>query len=130
MKDDIKTEWVARLRNQREKKYKQGKNVLKQAVSYSDTPEFCCLGVLCDMAEEAGVVSSQPDLDDEENTPWEYGNEQGSSVETLPKAVREWAGIPDGNPMVFFEDGISSLADLNDSGHSFEEIADVIEKQL
>jgi hypothetical protein len=46
----------------------------------------------------------------------------------LPLSVVEWSGVGEGNPLV--NDGDSSLAKLNDGGSTFNEIADVIEKQF
>jgi hypothetical protein len=50
MNPEIKASWVEALRSE---EYKQGANALHR------NGTFCCLGVLCDLAEKAGVVTSE-----------------------------------------------------------------------
>ena len=122
MKEDIKNKWVAALRSG---DYKQGRNALEK------NGEFCCLGVLSDLSIKedictkkakdisgAGLVTFYDKFD---NFGWEG---------TLPRAVKEWAGMKD--TVGTLPDGAevkSSLLQLNDSAkYSFEQIADVIER--
>lgn len=121
MDQAIKEQWVTALRSG---EYRQGKRYLHQS------NEYCCLGVLCDLAVKAGVLTPErrttaPIISYEEET------------STLPESVSRWAGltVPGGravvdNPSVDFAGGRISLAELNDEGHSFREIADVIERSF
>ena len=57
----------------------------------------------------------------------------GGFIASLPLSVCEWLGIPLDNVnvngmMEGVEGGMINLAELNDSGFTFEEIADVIER--
>lgn len=113
MNEDVKKAWVAALRSG---KYKQGRGSLR-------TPdgEFCCWGVLCDLAPKDVMR-------DEDWNVWALA----------PDAVIEWAGLPDrasGTPRVKIAKCRSGaptpLATLNDThGATFDEIADAIEAQL
>jgi len=116
MKQDIKELWVEALRSGR---YEQGTGVLVNEENY------CCLGVLCDIAIREGLpleVSFNGD-----------GVKCFNGVGVyLPYAVREWAGLDRDNPRVYLSDDLSdeSLSLLNDSWVSFHQIADVIEYGL
>lgn len=117
MNAKIKRKWVSALRSG---DYTQGKNKLAHRGSY------CCLGVLCDLyTKETGKK-------------WRDRKDEDYQQEQLPKAVQEWADL-DENPGVRGialkeEDGyakeIPSLAEMNDNGFTFAEIAAVISKQL
>jgi hypothetical protein len=137
VKEDIKKKWLAALRSG---EYVQGQSLLK-------TPDgnYCCLGVLCDLARKAGVVKVK-------NVTTDYGDEVAPMVITdtyfisatdpndksdidLPGAVQDWAGLDSSNPRVIdtnssYESKNELLSSLNDSGRTFEEIADLIEDQL
>lgn len=144
--DKIKAEWVAELRSG---KYRQAVNYLNVV----DSNEYCCLGVLCRLAEQDNVVDSQ----------LQSGYVFFESLETpgdrshqiLPDAVVAWANIKDqyGDITIYAEEfdhfdlkenfdwsDVTYLGDgqvakvqltaLNDGGVSFEQIADLIEKYL
>lgn len=123
MNPEIKSKWVAALRSG---EYKQGKGVL------SDGKEFCCLGVLCDLAvKEGGVLTigvdtSMPDELDETSVIYD-----GYQFD-LPPSVMGWAGLDASNPKIQApgDEGKAYISDVNDGGTSFEEIADLIEKEL
>ena len=120
----IKAQWISGLRSG---EYVQGKGAL------SRDGRLCCLGVLCEQAVKAGVISKLA-----VNNSVYYGDSQEGSV--LPDSVREWAGMPDtgiysNNPHVTLDDGgNASLAELNDGErygeHTFRQIADLIDAQL
>lgn len=83
---------------------------------------FCCLGVLCEIAEEHGVEVHRD----------HYGFLEGTTLEQQT-AVKAWAGLeslqgllPSTNSKYNFLD--PSLTTLNDDGSDFNEIADTIEK--
>lgn len=110
----IKANWVAELKSGR---YKQGRLYLRTA-----NDEFCCLGVLCDMAVKAGVLPAPKHGNDDDTMEYYYG----SRSRYLPDEVFRWAKLPNSSP----ECGGTSLAERNDSGETFEEIADCIEANL
>lgn len=83
----------------------------------------CCLGVLCDMAVEAGVIPA-PTI--ESNGIHVYA---GQTV-TLPAPVRRWAEMASNNG-TYFENGAEySLAVDNDDGMPFSEIAVIIREHI
>jgi hypothetical protein len=103
MNKRIKRLWIKALRS---KKYTQGTGQLKRG---RIEPEHCCLGVLCELAKAEGVISS-------------YRGTDGY----LPLKVGEWAGLAALNPRI----GKRTATSLNDTGKSFTEIAERIEKHL
>jgi hypothetical protein len=113
MNPQIKQKWVDALRSG---EYQQTQRLLH------DENGFCCLGVLCDLYLKENQLE------------WEPSRHNGNvymfqdMVASLPLSVVEWAYLDDSNPPV--NAGDSSLAELNDNGSAFIEIADLIEKQL
>ena len=109
MNPDIKQKWIEALRSG---KYEQGFSVLKK------NNRYCCLGVLCELHSKIT------------NREWIQG-EDGESYDDcdtyLPDVVVEWAGLNSDDPSVV--DSLS-LAQLNDVGQTFEQIAEFIEKNL
>lgn len=114
MNPQVKKKWIDALRSGH---YKQGFEVLR----YEEDKTYCCLGVLSDLYFQSHQLE------------WDY-----FPSEELPcNRVCKWAGI-DSNPTVITKTikvGIpvvmkNSLAEFNDEGHSFEEIANLIEEQL
>lgn len=116
MNVEIRDEWTSALRSGN---YKQG----KEKLHYKD--EYCCLGVLCDLAAQKGICEEKTSKD-----------EKGSVVfdefdSVLPDSVVEWAGVADCNPNVKSVEGDYALAYYNDKmGYNFEQIANLIEKNL
>jgi hypothetical protein len=103
---------------------------------------FCCLGVLCEIAVDAGVIEKEQNWEPSWDTGpaktlVKYGargevNESG----VLPRSVLKWAGLPhntglrdgQGSPL----DGYASLSALNDGDEFFDRkdfahIADAID---
>ena len=131
MNPEVKQKWIDALRSD---KYKQGSDNLRSVTGY------CCLGVLCDLYSQ------------EHNTQWEFrGNDEtnlqhqdywyfGDQSEFLPESVMNWAELktPNPNVRVDVEDNedednwyyIDELSNINDSGYSFNVIANLIEAQL
>ena len=113
MKKEIADMWVKALRSG---KYGQAQGRLAEAGN-----SFCCLGVLCSLApQEVGEFIG--DLFIYTNS---EGNEAGER-EKLPRPVREWSGVKGSYGERFTK---FSLADLNDYGKTFAEIADIIESE-
>lgn len=124
MKEDIKERWVTALRSG---EYDQGQKRLQI------NGQFCCLGVLCDLAVKEGVIPPPTFESYNGIRVARYAEE----LSVLPDEVSLWAGLtykgvnggeehPDNNPRA----GVSNLATYNDSGRPFTEIADLIEEHL
>jgi len=145
MDQSIKEKWVEALRSG---DYEQGEGALRQKDKKNGSNKYCCLGVLCDIVEEEveGGWRTWSDVTyqfaaynaDEES----YDSaRENKSVEFLPRFVREHAGLESGEPDVLVNDAsgerkmTATLTALNDGldkfgQHSFDEIADAIERSL
>lgn len=132
MNTEVKEKWIAALRSG---KYEQGSEKLRSVTGY------CCLGVLCDLySQEQNQEWEFRGAFEEENTqPMDYWYFDGQG-EFLPETVREWAGLSIASPKVkvnvtgeddeddwFYN---NEIANLNDSGYTFNALADLIEEQL
>ena len=112
MNQQVKQKWVSALRSG---DYQQTKYYLHTGDG------FCCLGVLCDLYGK------------EHNVEWNLAN-NGNNYEFQdrpscpPFSVTEWAGIVSSNPYICSRS--FTLAELNDNGSTFNEIADLIEEHL
>ena len=128
MNKEIADKWVKELRSG---KWTQGYQRLAVKNDLGEM-SYCCLGVLCEMAVEAGIVTRKKERVNAPDEAEVYGYSYGGQFSILPDVVQEWAGMrwPAGD--VDNQDGSTafSLASLNDSGKTFEEIADVIEKNV
>ena len=120
MNKRVKKLWVAALRSG---KYRQAKGALKKR-----NGAHCCLGVLCDLYSK-----EKKDL----SFVWE-GDEYyfDNRTDAPSMSVRKWAGLDSNDEAVFTSvtgpNGRKlSLIDLNDEqGYTFEQIAEVIERDL
>lgn len=115
MKKKIAERWVEALRSGR---YKQGKNALRQ------DEKFCCLGVLCNLHAEDHPKIAVKELDP---------NVYMGDSSLLANPVRQWAGMQTEDGSLSESIGIcglnfGSLAQANDNGVTFANIADWIEK--
>lgn len=103
MNPEAKVKWLKALRSG---EYEQTTEILQNKHG------FCCLGVLCKVAEKDGLHV-------------EHNEDNALSGDTLTDQmeVNLWAQIPTPERAM--------LMKLNDeNGHSFEEIADYIERNL
>ena len=107
--------WIKALRSG---KYEQGHHRLRSQDIYGNKL-YCCLGVACDIS---GLGE------------WKSGENQGSlyldEVIVLPLKVMEWLGVRTEEGA--FSESLSEFTSLigwNDSGCSFNEIADIIESE-
>jgi hypothetical protein len=119
MKKDIKKRWLKALRSG---EFKQGSGALR-----TTSDEFCCLGVLCELAVQDGVVESTPS----HGRDYLYG--KGMHTAYPPPEVLEWAGLDTADHAVAVrtkDNPYRTLASLNDSGASFKEVAAVISQRL
>lgn len=112
--------WVMALRGGH---YKQGCNYLRQSTDEGGHA-FCCLGVACDLAVRLGAVTESSDA-----RATTYRAAGDASSIRLPETVRHLLGVTTGDVSfcVSSESTIQSLTDLNDSGLTFNQIADLIE---
>jgi len=110
MNDNTKA-WIAALLSG---EYKQGQERLHKI--YSDgREEFCCLGVACDLYQKAvgGLTLEVQNENGYEQV--RYNTWTGA----LPKEVEEWLGV-------IGEAKQDILTEANDSGQTFEQIAQLI----
>jgi len=108
MNKRIKKLWIEALRSG---KFKQGFGQLRRGRT---NVRHCCLGVLCEIAVNQGVLNH-------------YKGAQG----LLPPEVMDWAELDDDDPMLApLHDPNCYAAKLNDNGHGFQNIAERIEKYL
>ena len=109
-------DWVKALRSG---DYQQAQGTLRKGDS------FCCLGVACDIS---GVDEWRKVETNDGTFYYEYlvGNWQSLAVE-----IADYYGMRDGFGGFWIDPGnkISSLSTLNDRGLSFDEIANIIEKE-
>ena len=93
-------------------KYAQARGCLREGKS------FCCLGVACDIS---GINEW---MNDYENF-YRYFD----SIDILPEKVRSYYGFVSADGGFNYLTRSTSLSALNDNGHSFEQIANIIEKE-
>lgn len=118
MNKEVKAKWVTALRSG---DYPQAQGYLRKEEGY------CCLGVLCQVAANEGVIP-QPQWNGQA---YVYSSEMQQAVAYPHAKVVEWAGLGTDNPYVTVNgDERESLVDLNDNGSTFGEIADLIDAQL
>jgi hypothetical protein len=131
MNPKVKTKWLEALRSG---EYRQARHRLRD-----DNDDFCCLGVLCDIytKEVGGSWEWEHSEHYDKGGAYKIVHEDCADLVTtsLPFCVREWAGLELSNPGVHVAKGDSdfvptTLAQLNDGGKGFDEIADIIEHQL
>lgn len=101
---DLLQRWLTALRSG---KYSQAREALKKGDS------FCCLGVLCDVANPTAWVEDY----------WESGDMQSEGNDRPPIELIEQVGLRDGDMEVLIE--------LNDGDREdFAHIADIIEEMI
>ena len=129
MDKHIKQLWIDALLSG---EYKQGTGQLHTQET-DGTDYFCCLGVLTDLAIKNGVPL---EIEVQSADTGERRIAYNGCYEYLPLAVAEWAGVPTQGSynLVASEDNervtaaTQSLAELNDEGYPFEDIAEEIKE--
>lgn len=116
MNPEIKDRWVAELRSGA---WRQ----LRGHLSTGDT--YCCLGVLCHLAVEAGVVDNC--WDGKDRIGYLNRSNQIPNYNTLHREVMRWAGLEKDDPHVA---GHALSYYNDDAGMTFAEIAELIEQYL
>ena len=137
MKGEVVEKWVSALRNG---KFNQTSHVLNRIEENDGTVQesFCCLGVLCKLyEEETGELNHEIDLVKTVGKKQCMARKYDGEAHLLPPAVLQWAGMNDclgdlSEAPVELLDRIkntyvSRLVELNDTGATFEELADIIE---
>lgn len=128
---EIKEKWIAALRSG---DFTQGRGNLARINTDKDN-EYCCLGVLCELhvQEDPSALEVNMDTVGDDGVRYEVKSYNQMSL-VLPEATRRWADIDNGNPDtgILYRDRYNQLdtyhlAPLNDSGLTFDQIADVIE---
>lgn len=123
--EQVRAEWVAELRKP---EAKQTKGVLTCITDDEEDGERpvgdCCLGVLCKLAVKHGIID--PGVETGDGTVSYDG--RGAD---LSQKVQGWAGLATSDGYFIetgngFDQGFS-LAESNDQGSTFSEIADLIE---
>lgn len=113
MNKEIADKWVEALRSG---KYKQGTGSLCEITHSGE--HYCCLGVLCDIANIPYTIGSAPFKTYD-------GDKIGLSLGIMKKVGMESSL----GRFRTINNGIQfDLSKLNDGGRSFKEIADVIEQ--
>lgn len=114
MQTELVKRWATALRSG---EYKQGSGALR--ISGTDTEEYCCLGVLCD------IVGVEWKGYDPVLKAWRAGDD--NAIAFLPKSLAENLGLDDNT-----QRSLSRLNDgwLDGEPSSFGEIADFIEREL
>lgn len=117
MNPKIKRKWLKGLRSGQ---YSQTKDVLCKETKTGKC-SFCCLGVLCNIhAEQTGGHWTERDR--KKGDIWPGILVYGKRDTMPPKIVTEWAGLTN--------DEATVLANMNDAGSRFNQIANYIEKNL
>lgn len=103
-----------------------------QDVLHKQEDGYCCLGVACEVAIQDGLPLERRPSEWDHALVVEYGVRGQFDPQLLPLQVQEWAGLDGGSgvdlPGITTYHGFHiSLIDLNDSGLTFDQIADVIE---
>lgn len=144
MRPEVKEKWIKALKSG---DYQKAKGRLTAGGN-----QFCCLGVLCDLAAKEGLGRWEVPHDEAIQEPVFIDVKKERADAVLPRAVVEWAGLDTklegssvfaptigANPRIqdrYVMDGIhrvavASLAELNDhSEFTLSEIGDVVEAEL
>lgn len=112
MKKELKERWITALRSGN---YKQSQGCLQ------DQYGWCCIGVLCNIVD--GTKWGKPDESSEtkvDQQPYDFGN--GVFVDMPPREWLENRGLPYG--------AAKELAEMNDNGVPFIQIAEYIEENV
>ena len=122
MNPEVKAEWVKRLRSG---EYKQGKTFLH--VKENERDFYCCLGVLCEIAVDEGIVEKRL-----HGRAYSYSRDrEAASKHDLPVSVQNWSGVQSCGDLDNSNEPMRSLSGYNDYGDmSFDDIATIIEEEL
>ena len=124
MREEIKGEWVKALRSG---KYKKGTGRLAKESANGEI-EYCCLGVLCEVARELDFDLTLRRVG---NPSGDFDISYDGATGILPGSVANWAELPN-EPDVTFDGEVGMpITVVNDDYElSFSQIADIIEENL
>lgn len=122
MNPEVKTKWLEALRGG---EYKQARGVLRTAED-----GYCCLGVLSQIASDEGVMPQPEKSQYGESYAWVNKDGMTTNNMYLPKDVMAWSGLDSSSGEINNGNCNCNLAKMNDKGHTFDEIADIIEENL
>lgn len=109
MEPEIKKAWIKALRSG---KYLQGRNALRKPTIDKNKDQFCCLGVLCDIIDSSKWEKPKDYCHFEWNECSAFLHSSISKEQNISNLIEE------------------KLIKMNDDGHSFDEIASYIEKEI
>lgn len=128
MKAEIKDRWIEKLESG---EFPQAVEQLREEDLDGNVTGYCCLGVLCEIAVEDGIIERAGsnngyvvlDID---------GDYSHTENALLPPAVVEWAGLEAAGPSIMTtEFGEVELTTLNDNYKlNFKSIAKLIKEHL
>ena len=121
MDQEVKQRWVEALRSG---EYEQGQGKLGRHWEGNEKAQYCCLGVLCEIADEATTWV------DHDEGGYKYMVTEKGSMAYPSYSLTARVDLPGrfGEFPREVEDLIgNTLADLNDAGFTFSQIADLIE---
>ena len=131
MDQEIRKQWTAALRS----------GEYSQSTQYLRTNNgFCCLGVLCDLYDK----TEKPKIGWETNIDQEFSFGAQRDDQTLPTEIQAWSKLMTSNPGFqtfkaaygsvpkddlgrIYPNEILCLAEANDDGLTFPQIADIID---
>lgn len=131
MKAEIKDRWIEKLESG---EFPQVKGELRGVDVDGEVIGYCCLGVLCEIAVEDGIIERDPEFGGY-LAPDEDGDEYRENS-LLPKAVADWAGLDSVSPAVPADciddpETTVELSELNDAyNQNFKSIAKLIKEHL
>lgn len=132
MKPDTKQLWITALRSGN---FPQGKNVLAYKLPDGVT-YYCCMGVFCEILPY--VERTDSNERSFSNIAYVATGDEETVITVLPWTVVDTEKLDANNPVIEYtgrdRHGYTSerisLAELNDSGFTFNQIADLIERFL
>ncbi len=114
---EIKEEWLRRLRSG---DYTQATRTLRAESVVGGDVAYCCFGVLGEILCERGVTQRKTDRDGTSYLTGQAGEVQNTAM--LTANAWQFVVTPQSRTQIPI-----ALAELNDSGATFDQIADVIE---
>src|ERR1017187_5380377 len=117
--------WLKALRGQLPTEYKKVTCSLCKVTATGKLRGHCCLGVLSDLAAKAGIID-MPDFERD----FAYDVWYDGCNSELSYTILHWAGLNGSLGEFVNSRGTEvSLAEYNDHGKSFKQIADIIESK-
>jgi len=118
-KQELRKKWIDTLRSD---KYEQGRTSLRSLDN-----KYCCLGVLCDIIDNTKWNRLRSWMFPGDLVGYQYITDRDMNSSSLPKEYVDLIGLND--PLGCKKEPLQngSLAQLNDLGKTFQQIADALE---